>query len=675
MLCRQKREKKYLEKLRNGNKDNDRIVLHAIDHDDETGRAEGYSSRDEKQRPNWSVQSRTAGPPMPRDGPKGPLTSHRPSLPPLPEESPRVSDQFNLYPPGEGASNGLDFQPMTYGSEQIGPGMLEEPAPVKLSLMKRRSKGGSQRIAVARVASTSRQGGESANKNGRSLSNVNPYYAGPASQVSSPFQQRPPLDRTPSSDTLPRRSDVVSPLALNPLPNAMPTVPRGTSGYTWGSWGPESSRPPPIPSLNVTAQPEYQVYSPYGSLAGKQQYVPDSGQDNISFLLHQQNSNSNLSQRAAQPGYDDHAGSSSGLGNNNQISSDYLSTPQPTRPYNHLSGISASSPYSSTFEVPLASPAFMSPLSPPPKSPLRTVVRLTKSDRELRDQHNVSPVSSDGGGGSNITHRAAAPPALRRLSRSSGELGAVGLAQATAGLDLNIGGPSFNIAEVVSPDPLPHASTTTTTTSTSTNMQRPFDHAAIRTTTALSGTGSSSSDNRPSRASSLRSTYTNTNPNGGGRFTFLSSNGHTPESSIRRSLTPTSPWGGPNTNTNNNMMMTTTAPQHQQQPPPHHLRKRRSSSLGRIEIPPEQLTAGGIYVGAPGPGPRFTLFPRTDGGNGNGNGSNGNLSRAMPPPVVAPLSPSTSLSSHHGKSRSTGNADYNEQRQQDGRVDFGLVIR
>ncbi|ETS78878.1 hypothetical protein PFICI_08731 [Pestalotiopsis fici W106-1] len=627
MLCRQKREKKYLEKLRNGNKDNDQIVLHAIDHDDETGRAEGYSSRDEKQRANWSVQSRAAGPAMSRDGPKGPLTSHRPSLPPLPEESPRVSDQFNLYPPGEGTSHGLDFHPMTYGSEQIGPGMPEEPAPVKLSLMKRRSKGGSQRIAVARVGSTSRQGGENAHKPQRSLSSVTPYFSAPISQVSSPFQ-RPPLDRTPSSDTLPRRrSDVVSPLALNPLPSAT-TGPRSTSGFTWGSWGPETtSQPPPIPSLNVPAQPVYQPYSPYGNLATRQQYVPDNGQDNISFLLQQQSSSSDLSQRAAQPGgYDDYAGTSSGLGNANQISSDYLSTPQPTRPYNHLSGISANSPYSSTFEVPLASPAFMSPLSPPPKSPLRTVVRLTKSDRELRDQHNVSPVSSDGGGdgsGSNMTHKAAAPLPLRRLSRSSGELGAVGLAQATAGLDLNIGpsGMAFNIDQVVL-DP-PNATTTT----------QQADNATARTTTTLGS-------DRPSRASSLRSTYTNTNPNGGGRFTFLSSNGHTPESS-RRSLTPTSPWGGPAAAA-----------------PPHHLRKRRSSSLGRIEIPPEQLTAGGIYVGAPGP--RFTLFPRTDGGN----------SRAMPPPVVAPLSPS-GLS--HGKSRSTGNADY-EQRQ-DGRVGFGLVIR
>ncbi|KAI4593097.1 Muc22p [Pestalotiopsis sp. 9143b] len=621
MLCRQKREKKYLEGLRRGgNKDHDHITLTAMDHDDETGRAEGYSSRDEKQRAKWFAQTR---PDRAHHIPsstqqKGPLTSHRPSLPPLPEESPRVSDQFNLYPPEERDPNGLDFHPMTYASEQT-PGMPEEPAPVKLSLMKRRSKGGSQRIAVARVGSTSTHGPIRPSRNSTV---VNPYFTGPAAQVSSRYH-RPPLDRTPSSDTLPRgRGDRVSPLALNPT-----TVSRSASDFTWGSWGPETpSRPPPVPSINVPTQPDY-PYSPYGNLASKPQYAPDSGQDTIGFLLQQQQQGSatSLPQRA-QPGYNSQT-ANGGLGAANQISSDYLSTPQPTRPYNHLSGISGGSPYSSTFEVPLASPAYMSPLSPPPKSPLRTVVRLTKSDRELRDQHNVSPLSSDGAEPStntNTNRRSGAPQPLRRLSRSSGELGAVGLAQATAGLDLNIGG--FNIAEVMSSsDPAPASQTDTTTTTA---------------TTATTGVGSSSG--RLSRASSLRSTNTtNTNLNGGGgRFTFLSSSGHTPDS--RRSLTPTSPWGGPPASI---------------VPPP--LRKRRSSSLGRIEIPPEQLTAGGIYVGAPGP--RFTLFPRTDGGN---------APRPVVPVAAAPLSPS-GLS--HGKSRSTGNAEY--EHGLDERAGFGLAIR
>lgn len=461
---------------------------------------------------------------------------------------------------------------MSYTPEQSAPGMLEEPEPVKLALMKRTSQGGSQRLAVRRVGSVSQRGGGDTNANQRA-SVVNPYFSSPMSAGAPPFQ-RPALVRTPSSDTLPHSNgDFPSPLALNP-PLGASTGPR-VPAFTWGSWGPDapvraSLLPDQYQNLNAQLQSDY-PYT-YRAPISQPHYSQERNQDHISLRLQRDD----VSPRSAQePSYNAESSHRSNTGAR-FTESGYL-PPNPLNPKNNRA-ISPVSPYSSTFENPLASPSFMSPLSPPPKSPLRTVVRPSRSDYSLRER-SVSPLSSDGG---DSTDKPMPPLPLRRLSRSSGALGALNFAQATAGLDLSAG-PG---GALFTPTP-------------------PFLTCTDTNGTTFSGV--------VSRASSLRSSNTNTNPDGGGQFTFLASNGHTPESN--RSVTPTSPWG-----------------------PLPALKKRRSSSLGRIEILPEELTTGGIYVGAPGP--RFTLFPRTDGGNESSIAA------------IAPMSP---LGMGHSRSHSTGN--------------------
>ncbi|KAK9776429.1 putative REJ domain-containing protein [Seiridium cardinale] len=627
VICRQRREKKHMEKYRKESKYSD-IALNAIGRDDETGRAEGYSSRYHRPTAHHSEGTRSIVPVSQVARPqKAQLISHRPSLPPLQEESPRVSDQFDLYPPREGPSEGLDFHALSYTPEQTSHGMPEEPDPVKLALIKRRSRGGSQRLAVTRVGSVSHQGHDSDSSNLDTSVAANSYFSGPLTPGQPSFK-RPRLARTPSSDTLPHPNrELPSPLASNSPINLAKTP--ATAASNWG-WGAESSSQVPLTSnqyqnLNAQVQPDY-PYT-YRPSTAKPQYIPDRNQPHIGFLLQQDSVSPRPVQQAQQYEYDKlhpndirkfNAANPRAENMRPTVSTDGVSSPIPLRPINHIS-ISPISPYSSTFENPLASPNFISPLSPPPKSPLRAVMRLSKSDYALRGQHNVSPLSSDDGHDS--SRKATPPLPLRRFSRSSGELGAVGLAQATAGLDLNIG-PSGT-------SPFPR------TTNDDDDDDDEYDGeddditamtpglpALRRTDTAASG---------PSRASSLttKSYHSNTNPNGGGRFTFLASNGHTPDSS-NRSSTPTSPWG-----------------------PLPSLRKRRSSSLGRIEIPPEQLTVGGIYVGAPGP--KFVLFPRS------GAGGSAASTRTSPGAVV-PVSPfgagsGLGLGLGHGKSRSMGSAE------------------
>ncbi|KAK9797851.1 putative REJ domain-containing protein [Seiridium cardinale] len=626
VICRQRREKKHMEKYRKESKYSD-IALNAIGRDDETGRAEGYSSRYHRPAAHHSEGTRSIVPVSQVARPqKAQLISHRPSLPPLQEESPRVSDQFDLYPPREGPSEGLDFHALSYTPEQTSHGMPEEPDPVKLALIKRRSRGGSQRLAVTRVGSVSHQGHDSDSSNLDTSVAANPYFSGPLTPGQPSFK-RPRLARTPSSDTLPHPNrELPSPLASN-SPMSLAKTP-ATAASNWG-WGAESSSQVPLTSnqyqnLNAQVQPDY-PYT-YRPSTAKPQYIPDRNQPHIGFLLQQDSVSPRPVQQAQQYEYDKlhpndirkfNAANPRAENMRPTVSTDGVSSPIPLRPINHIS-ISPISPYSSTFENPLASPNFISPLSPPPKSPLRAVMRLSKSDYALRDQHNVSPLSSDDGHDS--SRKATPPLPLRRFSRSSGELGAVGLAQATAGLDLNIG-PSGT-------SPFPRTTNDDDDDDEydgeddDITAMTPGLPALRRTDTAASG---------PSRASSLttKSYHSNTNPNGGGRFTFLASNGHTPDSS-NRSSTPTSPWG-----------------------PLPSLRKRRSSSLGRIEIPPEQLTVGGIYVGAPGP--KFVLFPRS------GAGGSAASTRTSPGAVV-PVSPfgagsGLGLGLGHGKSRSMGSAE------------------
>ncbi|KAK6084476.1 hypothetical protein SCUP234_03265 [Seiridium cupressi] len=573
VICRQRREKKHMEKYRKERKYSD-IALNAMDRDDETGRAEGYSSRYHRPAAPHSEGTGSIVPVRQVVRPqKAQLITHRPSLPPLQEESPRVSDQFDLYPPREGPSEGLDFHALSYTPEQTSHGMPEEPDPVKLALIKRQSRGGSKRLAVTRVDSVSHQRHDSNSSNLDASVPANPYFPGPLTP-GQPSCKRPRLARTPSSDTLPHPNrELPSPLAPNPPMSSAIAPATATSNWGWGAES--SSQVPPTSSqyqnLNAQVQPDY-PYT-YQPSSAKPQYIPDRNQPHVGFLLQQDSASPRPAQQAQQYEYDklypnyvrrSNAANPRAENMRPTVSTDGVSSPIPLRPMNHIS-ISPISPYSSTFENPLASPNFISPLSPPPKSPLRAIMRLSKSDYSLRDQHNVSPLSSDDGHDS--SRKATPPLPLRGFSRSSGELGAVSLAQATAGLDLNIG-------------PLGTSPFHRTTNDDDDDEEDGEDDDITamtpglpplrRTDTAASG---------PSRASSLtaKSYHSNTNPNGGGRFTFLASNGHSPDSS-NPSSTPTSPWG-----------------------PLPSLRKRRSSSLGRIEIPPEQLTVGGIYVGAPGP--------------------------------------------------------------------------
>lgn len=523
IICRHRKRKTQIERYQRKSNYDDKITLNAIVHDDETGRAEAYSLRDEKQRANWPVRSKPVVTTRQMYvTQKAQLVYHRPNLPPLQEKTPRVSEKLDLYPPGEGPSSTFDYHAIRYTPEPPAPGVPEEPEPVKLALTKRQSRGGKQRLAVTRVGSVSQQGGQKTTGN-TTPSSTNPYFSGPVTSGVTPFP-RPPLIRTPSSDTLPHpNSRLPSPLALNPLLGAA-TAPH-VSAFTWGSRDTEPlPQAPRLPSQYQNLKGQVQPDWPYTNVSPNTnpQYTSDRSANHVGFLL---DPNHPSPQPAQTPTYSTTRPSNTGSSSLNAIptmsgagaklarSSDL--SPQPSDARNHLS-ISLVSSYSSMFDNPLASPSFMSPLSPPPKSPLCSGVQLSKSEYTLRE-HNVSPPSSDEEG-LNSAEKPMPPLPSRRRSCSSGELGAVGLAQATAGLDLDIGLPGGAFFGTAGRTTGPRPPTLTRTNTDGTTVSDVI-----------------------SRASSPRSSNTNTNPDGGGRYTFLasSSSGRTLESD--ESVTPTSP--------------------------------------------------------------------------------------------------------------------------------------
>ncbi|KAH6646701.1 hypothetical protein BKA67DRAFT_580337, partial [Truncatella angustata] len=252
VLCREKRRRKY-EKYKQGPEDNYESAPNVADHDDQTGRAEGRSTRDEK-RAKWSIAPRPAVAVKPIVSPKHPamptrpqqaqLISHRSklSLPALPEESPRVSDQFDLHPPeAESSNSALAFHALSYTPEQPAGWRIPEPDTVKLTLTKRQSRGGRQRLAVTRVGGASQQASNNTKDMKRAFGFANPYAAGPSSWEGEPPFRGPPPVRTPSSETLPYPSNAMpSPLALNP-PAGISTTSQYPSS-TWGPWCPEPLR-------------------------------------------------------------------------------------------------------------------------------------------------------------------------------------------------------------------------------------------------------------------------------------------------------------------------------------------------------------------------------------------------------------------------------------------------
>ncbi|KAI1869295.1 uncharacterized protein JN550_005925 [Neoarthrinium moseri] len=561
---------------------NDQMALNPLGQDDGTGRADGYMSRglNEKGATSWSPTAATTTnrahggpkhiPLIPQASQKLQPISHRPSLPPLPEDR-GVYHSGNHSSIGFGSTNGLDF---SLTDPRLGPqgSMPEQPEPVKLTLAKRLSRGGSQRMAVVRTPS---QGGNDASDtlsspgHARSPSGPDNLYFTISSSVYSPGAgTRPDHVRTLSSDIFPRRkSGIISPLSLNP-PTSASSVPRVSALASWGSWGPISpSNPPPmIPyqyqnlastaapgppaSRNGNTDPNPTMPAPLTPV--NQQRIPDRTQNHIAFLLSQnsQHSPQPSTQLPQQPGA--YPGTTTSPEPMVGTAATSHLSPRPLRPIKPLS-ISPSSPYSSTFERPAQqpappSPAFMSPLSPPPRSPLRAA----RSEQSLRTPTTVSPLTTapPSQRSSPSADDKAMPPLpldqSRRRSRSnsSGELEVrVGLAQAVAGLDM-LGGGGFGSSAA--------------------------SNGGGSDLTKASSSGVGDTEAGPNRA----------------RFTsWLASNDPSSESGSGSPTNTDDPWGRP-------------------LPVPRIRRKRSSSTPGPVDYVPEQPRT-------PGAVPKFSLFPRT----------------------------------------------------------------
>ncbi|KAI0124821.1 hypothetical protein BJ170DRAFT_597673 [Xylariales sp. AK1849] len=382
-LCRGRSAKKYADKKLDGDERNspttydDSIALDPLP-SESTGRANGYLTREEKQLINLPSNTQPVVSQRQQPSLRQHPISHRPSLPPLPEESPRSSERLSLYDTGGDASAGFGF---SMGLTPAAEGSLdtaEDEGPVSLELTQRRSVGGTKRTRTVKVRSA-REVNKTHHKRPASAAAENPYFNTKSqdretrNQACDPLQthqltrDRATIVRTPSSDTLPHtlRSDFPSPLTLNPPTTTVSAAPQMPA---LSSWKTQNSQP-------------------------QQPYPQHRTQNHIAFLLSQ----------------------------------------APTSPRQHLSispgvngkqrrdtfSISPISPYSSTFgPTPLVSPMFVSPLSPPPKNPLR-LIRQSQSEVALRNA-----LMGDDGTRNNEadTDKAHPPLPLRRYSPSDPEL-------------------------------------------------------------------------------------------------------------------------------------------------------------------------------------------------------------------------------------------------------------
>ncbi|KAH8678177.1 hypothetical protein BX600DRAFT_507143 [Xylariales sp. PMI_506] len=352
------------------------------------------------------------------------------------ESSPRNSEHLSVYDAGGDTAAGFGFIPKNMSM------VLDNPKTMRLQLKRRWSAGGSKRVQVLRVQSYSEDSEQSGTPE--------PYF-GPGGSTREnktqspeippvpPVPLRPPLLPLASSDTLPYKpASATSPLSLHPV---SPSQQTGNAVTTDGSastprtsevivpafplppqtplWQPWSS--PTSPSTGGVAPASTNHIQTPGSalearLPGQQPSSPSQTQrqSHIAFML---------TQTAPRPPYSQPSAiNSSNLNPNSalhrSISGSGSGTTASTgggggarRRANTLSSMGPVSPVSEMFEnqeYALASPTYVSPLSPPPKSPFRPPLRPVRSD-----------VALSGAAGAEGPSGAMAEIAMMRAGRSS----------------------------------------------------------------------------------------------------------------------------------------------------------------------------------------------------------------------------------------------------------------
>jgi hypothetical protein len=657
--CRKKRAAKYAEKqgLDAGGSPNSQ------DHDESTGRAEGYWSRQEAgtvptsaalSRPSASTGRAPAAAPAPTPQ-RPPSVVHRPNLPTLVEESPPVSATLNpsysaRNVPTRSTADGLPYSPPVVN------GVPQQPEPVKLALSKRVSRGGSQRTAVVRL------GSQEISDNGRlssglSISTSQPndsYFLPGSSRASSQaLPNRPSLSRSPSSETLPvLRKTMASPLTLNP-PNAAFSAPEIPAIPHWT--GPLKSKTPPNAGVD-----QRQTGSQYGNQESQAQ-IPQSQRQSqqpddpftraepqlshIAFLVsqkHMEEQTQQLQQTSQNTEPESQvkhnmSTSSSVYSGNNVVASNaintvaaavnsdtYLATPVPRRvsilPLPPVSPFSESFDGSSQTQTVVVNdpgwaeyPSSLSPPPPPPpRSPLRKSAALSVSNQPPMQSASPPSPSPDKGPGQNDKAAMFSPMPSWRSSRNSfyapdsyNVAGALGLAQATAGLDI-VGG-----------------------------MADGTGSGKGKETVVRVKRGDSNGSNS--------STDSNTNANGG-RYTWLASTDDVTQEAGNKASTPppktttiTSTWagGGP--------LM---EPSPAEFASAASMRRNERQAGARLTVDgakfPTPLDLSSATPATPKresqvepQTPRFSLFPRTDGGGGSPAWSTANSDVSQVSPVGA----------------------------------------